>query len=103
MSKEPLPPDIKRKIISSGQERYGDKTVYSHQQQLCYGAGADFGYSLAASEISLQKAEIESHLTVLRDLQRLIDRYRKTEPFGSNKCGNHVYNNITEHLAKHNL
>lgn len=50
-----------------------------------------------------QKGEIESHVNKLKELQGLIERYRKIEAYDSNKCGNHVYNEIMEHLAKHNL
>jgi hypothetical protein len=75
-----------------------------------YTAGLSEQLRVSISEISTlqktieeQKKEIDGHANKFRELQGLIERYRKIEEYDSNKCGNHVYNEIMEHLAKHNL
>ncbi len=45
-----------------------------------------------------QRKEIETHVYKFKFLTGLIERYRAHE--GQTSCGNHVYNEVMEHLAK---
>lgn len=37
-----IPEDVKKKIVSAAQNRYGDKTTNQHHEQACFIAGAEF-------------------------------------------------------------
>jgi hypothetical protein len=129
--KEPQP--VPEEIAELRAEEYRRNHLSNYNTRVQENGKKDFkiGYLIAASEISTlqktverlatekrelkeevavhektieeQKKEIDGHANKFRELQGLIERYRKIEEYDSNKCGNHVYNEIMEHLAKNNL
>lgn len=84
MNKEQqIPEDIKTKIISSAQNRYGDQTIASHMRQSCYLAGGNYGYSLAQSELAEKQKEISekdlSYKALTDQFQLLADKLIKKD------------------------
>lgn len=54
-----IPEEIKNKIIAHAQNEYGDETPHQHWQQSLAIRHAEYGYSLAVSEIEALKKEVE--------------------------------------------